>query len=150
MKIKAIFCIGVILLALVGITGTYAETVNVGNSSFTLPEGFTVYSTEENQVALLNNNTTTIRVYSDENNYDNDVLKEYRLKIGYTLTGETNYDFEGITINQQNYTKDNITASAYSFRKNDKFHMIVVCVLNGYEVLETYDNTITEIIQTLK
>ncbi len=149
MKIKAIFCIGLFLLALVSITGIYAETIDIGNSSFTKPEGFEIYSTEENQVALLND-TTAIRVYTNENQEDYEELKNYRKKLGYTLTGEDNYDFEGITINQQNYTKDNTTTSLYTFTKNDKYYRIAVSVLNGHTFLKDYENTVAEIIQSLK
>ncbi|RAP51300.1 MAG: hypothetical protein BZ138_05510 [Methanosphaera sp. rholeuAM270] len=147
---KVIFFIGLLMLALVSTTVIYAETVNVGNSSFSLPEGFAVYSTKGDQVALLNGNTTAIRVYNNESHYDVEVLKEYRLKLGYTLTGEDDYDFEGIKINQQNYTKDNTTTALYTFTKHDKFYMIAVSVLNGYSVLNDYDNAVNEIIQSLK
>jgi len=149
MKIKAIFCIGLFLIALVSLTGIYAETIDVGNSSFTIPEGFNVYSAEENQVALLNGNTA-IRVYTNENPEDYEELKYYRQKLGYNLTGEDDYDFEGIMINQQNYTKDNTTTSLYTFTKNDKYYRIAVSVLNGHTFLKDYENTVAEIIQSLK
>lgn len=149
MKIKTIFCIGLFILALVSVTGIYAETVDVGNSSFTLPEGFEVYSVEENQVALLNGNTSAIRVYSDDGNDDSKLLKEYRLKLGYTLTSEEEYEYEGIMINKQIYTKDNTTTTAYQFTKNNKNYRIAVSVLNGYSVLEDYDYAVNEIIHSL-
>lgn len=47
MKIKSIFCIALFLFVLVSMTGTYAKTINVGTSSFTVPEGFIVYSADE-------------------------------------------------------------------------------------------------------
>jgi len=150
MKIKTIFSVGLFLLVLVSLTGIYAETVTVGNSSFTLPEGFEVYSVEPNQVALLNGNESAIRVYSDDSvEDDSEVLKEYRLKLGYTLTSEDNYESDGIMINKQIYTKDNTTTSAYQFTKNNKTYRIVVSVLNGYSVLEDYDYAVNEIIKSL-
>lgn len=150
MKNKAIFCIALLVLTFISITTIHAETINVGNSSFTVPEGFTVYSATGDQVALLSGNTTAIRVYNNESHYDVDMLKEYRFKLGYKLTGEDNYNFEGIMINQQNYTKDNTTTALYTFTKNDKFYMIAVSVLNGYSFLEDYENAVNEIIQSLK
>ena len=150
MKIKTIFCIGLFILTLISITGISAEAVDVGNSSFTVPEGFEVYSVEPNQVALLNGNESAIRVFSDDSVVDDsEVLKEYRLKLGYTLTSEDNYESDGIMINKQIYTKDNTTTSAYQFTKNNKTYRIVVSVLNGYSVLEDYDYAVTEIIQSL-
>lgn len=149
MKIKTIFCISLFLLTLINITGIYAETVDIGNSSFTVPEKFEVYSVEENQVALLNGNTTVIRVLTDDNDDNLEVLKEYRLKLGYTLTSEEEYEYDGIMINKQIYTKDNTTTSAYQFTKNDKTYRIAVSVLNGYSVLEDYDYAVIEIIQSL-
>ena len=149
MKIKTILCIGLFLLTLISITGIHAETVDVGNSSFTVPEEFEVYSVEENQVALLNGNTTAIRVLIDDNGEDLDVLNEYRLKLGYTLTSEEEYEYEGIMINKQIYTKDNTTTSSYQFTKNDKTYRIAVSVLNGYSALEDYDYAVNEIIQSL-
>lgn len=150
MKIKTIFCIGLFLLTLISITGISAETVNFGNNSFTMPEGFEVYSVDENQIALLRGNTTVVGVYTNESKEDAEVLKEYRLKLGYTLTGEADYDFEGMTINQQNYTKDNTTVSVWMFTKNDKQYRVAVSVLNGYSRLEDYDDIVTEIIHSLE
>ena len=148
MKIKAIFCMVLFMLALVSITGICAEIVNFDNSSFTLPEGFSVYSIEGDQVALLNS-TTAIRVYHNDTHEDYETLKYYRQKLGYNLIGEANYEVDGIKINQQNYTKDNITVSVREFTKNDKFYMISVSVLTGHNVLEEYDNIVTDIIRSL-
>lgn len=148
MKTKAIFCILLFMLALVSITGIYAENVNFDSSSFTLPEGFSVYSTEGDQVALLKD-TTSIRVYHNDTHEDYETLKYYRQKLGYNLIGEANYEIDGIKINQQNYTKDNVTVSVREFTKNDKFYMISVSVLKGHNVLDEYDNIVTEIIRSL-
>ena len=101
MKIKAIFCIGLFMLVLICITGINAETVYVSDSSFTIPEGFTVYSTEGDQIALLNG-TTALRVYHNNTHDDYEELKYYRQKLGYNLIYEDDYELDGIKINQQN------------------------------------------------
>ena len=98
----------------------------------------------------MNGNESAIKVYSDDSvEDDSEVLKEYRLKLGYTLTSEDNYESDGIMINKQIYTRDNTTTSAYQFTKNNKTYRVVVSVLNGYSVLEDNDYAVNEIIQSL-
>ena len=147
MKAKSIVLIVLLLLAVVSSTVIYAETVNVGDSSFTLPEGFTVNETDNHQV-VLENGSSVIVVYQGDNVNAEDA-KQKRIKDGYTLTGEKTYDAGNIEINQQNYNKYSVNAYVYTFTKKDKNYVIVLTLSEGDIIPEKENNPINEIVHSL-
>ena len=119
MKTKSLaFTLLVVFILTFSITAIYAEDVTVGSSTFELPDGFKINETENNTVTLENNNYF-LTVYEGDI-VSTEEAKQNREEEGYELLGEDTYDAEGVSINQQNYKKDNIVSNVYTFTKTTK------------------------------
>ena len=147
MNYKSFFILGLLLVTLCSISAIYADTYVVGNSSFSLPDGYTL-SEKDNQVVL----------YNDEyllTLYEGPVLsteeaKNNRIDMGYTLIGERDYDFDGVSINQQNYNNNGINTCVYTFEKNNQTYIITLNLFENQDIPEYGDNPVTQIIDTLE
>lgn len=148
MKVKSVFLMSVILLTLFTVTAIYAEDVTVGSSTFTLPDGFEVNETDGDRVCIAND-TTYIWVYHGEvKNVDD--AKQERIDKGYELIGEETYDYEGISINQQNYKKDGVNSCVYSFSKNNKDYIVVLSLPDGDEIPSGENSPVTTIVSSIQ
>ncbi len=149
MKTKSLaFTLLVVFILTFSITAIYAEDVTVGSSTFELPDGFKINETENNTVTLENNNYF-LTVYEGDI-VSTEEAKQNREEEGYELLGEDTYDAEGVSINQQNYKKDNIVSNVYTFTKNDKNYIITLNTLESQPALNSENNPVTHIISSLK
>ena len=146
MKIKSIFMIGVLVLTLVTASAIYADTVVVGNSSFSIPDGYTVV--ENGTQTILYNDDVAITMYQGPI-IDPSEAKQKRISSGYTFIEDADYEYAGATINQQNYKSDGVYTCVYTLEKNNKTYIITLNVDEKNEVPSNEDNPVTEIIRTL-
>jgi hypothetical protein len=147
MKIKTILFALLMLLTLCSASALYADTYVVGNSTFSLPDGYTIVE-QANQVAIYNDDYVMTM-------YEGPILnpeqaKYKRMELGYDLIGERNYSFNKIKINQQNYNKNGITTCVYTFGKNNKTYIITLNVYEDQKIPEYENNPVTHIIESLK
>lgn len=138
----------VLALLFVNASVIYAEDVNVGNSTFTIPEGYVINETNDNSI-VLSNNSTFIVVYAGDV-VSIEEARQNRLKLGFRLLDEDNYDKDGIKINQQNFHKFNITAYIYTFTKNEKDYIVTLTILDNDKIPEDENNPVTEIFNSLR
>lgn len=148
MKAKSIFLVLLITLTLFSITAISAEDATVGDSTFTVPDGYTINETDGNTVTLIGNDNTAIAIYSGDIKSIEDA-RQSRLDAGFTLSGEQTYDANGIQINQQNYKKDGFNSCVYTFKKNDKDYIISFNLVEGQDIPSNEDNPVTGIINSL-
>lgn len=147
MNTKFLFLI-ILTLLFVNVSVLYAEEVNVGNSTFTLPEGYVINETN-NESTVLTNNTTFIVVYTGEV-VSTEQAKQKRLDLGFKLLDEDNYIINGINVNQQNFHKFNVTACIYTFTKNNKDYIITLTIMDNQKIPEKENNPVTKIFNSLK
>lgn len=148
MKIKSIVLVLVMFLTLVGISCVCADTVHFVNSSFEIPDGYTIIDNDTSQL-IIYNDTTVLTMYEGPI-VDPVEAKENRVAMGYTLIGEADYYAGKVKINQQNYQDDGIITCVYTFTKNGKDYIITLNVDEDDPVPEYEDNPVTRIIYTLK
>lgn len=147
MKLKSIMIIGLILFTLCSISAIYADTYVTGNSTFSLPDGYTLQE-KGNQVVIYNDEYV-ITMYEGPI-ISTDEAKEKRIGMGYNLIGERDYEFDGAEINQQNYNKEGITTCIYTVEKNNQTYIISLNVDDTKPLPEYEDNPVTQIIDTLE
>ncbi len=147
MKIKSILLMVVLLFTLLSVSTIYADTVHMGNSTFSIPDGYTITESDNNLVIY--NDDLAIVMYQGPI-IDPSVAKQKRIDMGYDFLGEDTYVFEGTRINQQNYNNGGINTCVYTFKKNNKTYIITLNVDENADIPSYQDNPVTEIIHTLK
>lgn len=147
MKFKSIIIVGLILFTLCSISAIYADTYVVGNSSFSLPDGYTLQE-KGNQVVIYNDDY--VMTMYEGPIIDPDEARDNRIALGYNLTAEKNYEFDGAEINQQNYNKEGINTCVYTFKKNNQTYIITLNVFENQTIPQYEDNPVTQIIDTLE
>ncbi len=135
-------------LTLVSISSVSADTIYFGNSTFNVPDGYTLIDNDTSEI-ILYNDTTAITMYEGPI-IDPEDAKENRIAMGYTLIGEADYYAGNVKINQQNYQDNGIISCVYTFNKNGKDYIVTLNVDEDTPVPEYEDNPVTEIIYSLK
>ena len=147
MKFKSLFIMGLILISLCSISAIYADTYVIGNSTFSLPDGYGLQ--EQGNQAILYNDEYVMTMYEGPV-IDTAEAKEKRIEKGYEFIGERDYEFDGAQINQQNYYKDGVNSCVYTFEKNGQTYIITLNLYDDQEIPEYDDNPVTQIIDTLE
>lgn len=146
MKTKVLLIMGMLLFTLCSISAIYADTYVIGNSTFSLDDEYTL-TQQGNQVVLYNDEYVITL-------YEGPIIsprkaRENRINMGYTLIGERTYDFDGVTINQQNYNNSGIYSLVYTFKKNSQYYIITLNLYENQTIPEYEANPVTQIIDTL-
>ena len=147
MKFKSLFIILLILLTLCSISAIYADTYYVGNSSFSLPDGYAL--SERGNQYLIYNDEYVLTMYEGPI-LSTEEAKNNRIEKGYEFLGERDYEFDGAEINQQNYYMDGINTCVYTFEKNAQTYIITLNLYEDQTIPEYEDNPVTQIIDTLE
>ena len=147
MKFKSLFIILLILLTLCSISAIYADTYYVGNSSFSLPDGYAL--SERGNQYLIYNDEYVLTMYEGPI-LSTEEAKNNRIEKGYEFLGERDYEFDGAEINQQNYYMDGINTCVYTFEKNGQTYIITLNLYEDQTIPEYEDNPVTQIIDTLE
>ncbi|RAP54556.1 MAG: hypothetical protein BZ137_01580 [Methanosphaera sp. rholeuAM130] len=137
-----------LFILICGLSTIYAEDATVGSSTFTLPDGYTVNQTNESVTMLTGENSVIVIYEGDVINLED--AKQARIDAGYEFIGEDTYDCDGISLNQQNFKKDNINACIYTFNKDNKNYIIVFTIPEGQEIPSYEANPVTGIIDSLE
>lgn len=147
MNFKLLTILGLILLTLCSITAIHADTYVIGNTSFSLDDGYAL-SEKGNNIMLYNDDY--VITLSEIPYANNSGLKRTLIKMGYNFIGERNYTFDGVKINQQNYNNDGVNTCVYSFKKNGHNYVISLNLLENKTIPEYEDNPVTQIIDTMQ
>lgn len=147
MKFKSVFMVCLILITLCSVSAIYADTYVIGNSTFSLPGGYTM-NERDNQVVLYND-TYLLTIYEGPI-ISTAQAKENRIGMGYTFLGERNYSFDGAKINQQNYNYEGMNICIYTVKKNNQTYLISMILFENDEIPDYEDNPVTEIIDSLE
>lgn len=147
MKTKTLIVLLLMILTLFSVTSINAESIIVGDTTFTMPEGYILDEDDGDQV-VIKDNTTAITVYNGPIE-STETAKQNRINAGYKLLGERTYDVDGVEVNQQNYNKDGINSWVYTFKKNYNTYIITFNLDENATIPEYEDNPVTEIINTL-
>lgn len=147
MRIKSVFIIGLFLLTLCSVSAIYADTFVIGNSSFSLPDGYAL--SEKGNQAVIYNDEYVMTMYEGPV-LSTEEAKNNRIDRGYTFLGENNYDFDGVEINQQNYNCEGVNTCVYTFEKNGQSYIITLNLFEDQEIPEYEDNPVTQIIDSLE
>lgn len=104
-----------------------AKDVTVGDVSFEIPNGYSINSSLENSSTLkLDNNTNYTIFISVGDLSDGDVSKNSREIAGFKFLAEENYTSDNnISINQQNFMKNESYFSFYSFGHDGSEYLII-------------------------
>lgn len=114
MKIKSMIIMGLLVLTLLSVSTIYADTVNIGDSTFSMPEGYTLVE-KDNQLVMYND-TVAMTIYEGPI-LDPSEAKQKRVNMGYELIGERNYTYANADINQQNYYLEGVYSCVYTLEK---------------------------------
>lgn len=147
MRFKSAIILGLFLLTLCCISATYADTFVVGNSTFSLPDGYSL-SERGNQI-VLSNGEYVMTMYEGPI-ISTSEAKVARINKGYTFIGERNYTHNGAKINQQNYYKEGVNSCVYTFKKNGQTYIITLNLYEDQIIPEYEANPVTQIIDTLE
>ena len=147
MNFKSVFILGLVLLTLCSISAIYADTYVVGNSSFSLPDGYAL--SERGNQTVIYNDEYVLTMYEGPI-LSTDVAKNNRIEKGYTFLGERDYEFDGAQINQQNYNKEGVNTCVYTFEKNGQTYIITLNLYEDQTIPEYDANPVTQIIDTLE
>lgn len=147
MKFKSLFIVLLILLTLCSISAIYADTYYVGNSSFSLPDGYAL--SEKGNQYLIYNDEYVLTMYEGPI-LSTEEAKNNRIERGYEFLGERDYEFDGAEINQQNYYMDGVNTCVYTFEKNGQTYIITLNLFEDQTIPEYEDNPVTQIIDTLE
>ena len=147
MKLKTLVILGLFLFALCSFSAVYADTFVVGNSSFSLPDGYMLQ--ESGNQVILSNDEYVMTMYEGPI-LDTNKARTNRINNGYELIEELNYTFDKAKINQQNYKKDGIISCVYTVKKYGQTYIITLNLYENQIVPEYGDNPVTMIIDTLE
>ncbi len=140
--------LGLILLTLCSISAIYADdTYVIGNSSFSLPDGYAL--SEQGNQCVIYNDEYVLTMYEGPV-LSTEQAKNNRIEKGYKLLGEKDYEFDGAEINQQNYNKEGVNTCVYTFKKNGQTYIITLNLYEDQTIPEYEDNPVTQIIDTLE
>ena len=147
--------IGIIVMCCANlyIISTFSDVVgdayfDVGNYTFTLPEGFTVETTENNHIIIVNqNNKMKINIFSylsKTDNYEN-ALKFVTTNSQCKLLSNGTINYDNIHINSLYYVQNGHNNSVFFFNKNDNTFKVVITNFNH----DTQHNETIEILTQL-
>lgn len=119
---------GIILMSLIFLFSASfvcAEEFDLSGFSFEVPEGYAINATSDNSTTLVNKNSSNYTIFIYPDNMDAKSAKVSRQSAGFSFISEENYTNENnITINQQNYMKNESYFSFYSFKINETSFLI--------------------------
>ena len=127
MKLNNIF---LILLAVFIVTFTVsaiaAEDVTFSGHSFEIPKGYSVNTTSDSAVKLVEKNNSAYIIYiSEDNNGDLNLSKVSRQSAGFNLLSESNFtSAKNVSVIQQNYVKNESYFSYYTFNISDDSFLV--------------------------
>ena len=144
---------GLIVLVLACcISAVSAEDVSVDDYTFTVPEGFSVNGTYDEDMVVLTHdeNHAIVVLISDDIASSSDAIS-YLEGEGYSFLGEETYDAVNYEVKQQNYELDGFTVLSYVFQVEDDDYCIITYTIPSDETAPEGDaNPVTGILETFK
>lgn len=148
MKTRTIKLLLLLFLITASTSTIYAQTICIGTSTFTIPEGYIINENDTNHVKISNENIS-IDIYTGDKVSLYEIKKKYEID-NEILIDESTYIMEGIEITQQNYASLDLNTVVYSFRKMNTDYVITLNIESYLPIPEKEDNPVNEIIHSLQ
>ncbi|WP_458455492.1 hypothetical protein [Methanobrevibacter sp.] len=151
MKFRYFSIILISLIFLLGVSIVCAEEFDLSGFSFEVPKGYSINFTSDNSTTLVQNNSSNYTVFIYTNDIDYESAKISRQSAGFNFISEDNYTTENnITINQQNYVKNESYFSFYSFKINETSFLMGYVFPVDDNNTENENNPVESIIKSIK
>ncbi len=126
MNLKNIFVILTILILIFSASAVFAESFSLKNTTFEVPQGYSINKTGDLSVRLVNNNDTESTIFVSVTNFtDTNASISSRQVSGFKFLAEENFFTDNnVSVNQQNYMKNETYYSYYSFEVNGTGYQI--------------------------
>ena len=124
---KVILALLVVFILTAGTSIIFAEEVKVSGISFEVPGNYSVDKSTDELCVLKNNlsDDYAISVVLGESS-DSTIEKHSRQASGFTLLSEENYtSTNNISVNQQNFMKNESYFSFYTFDVDSSYYMVI-------------------------
>lgn len=149
MKLNYFFILIALLIFASGISFA-SDGFTVADYTFEAPNGYLVNQTNDNLSSLVRENNTDYTIFVSAGEIpDFETAKNSREIAGFKFIGENNYTSENnLTINQQNYMKNESYFSFYSFDINGTSFLIGY-TLPVHDDVDDDDNPVDVIIESV-
>lgn len=151
MKLNKSLILLFILSVFICISGISASDVDVSGNQFTVPDGYSVNTTLVNSTILVKDNDANYTIYISAGELsDFEIAKNSREISGFKFLAEDNYTSESnLTVNQQNFIKNESFYSFYSFSFNGADYLITYSFPVDDEFNGEEDNPVNVIVNGL-
>ncbi|WP_407410443.1 hypothetical protein [Methanobrevibacter sp.] len=150
MKFSKIFLAILVVIAVSGIGIAAAAEANVGDHTFTIPDGFKlINSTGDTAILQQGDEQAIVVMMSDEVNSVDDAKKNLEAK-GYEFIGSEKYNADGKDVEQQNYGTDKWSIMAYVFDVGSEKCIVTYTIPANETPAEGSDNPVTTILNSIE
>lgn len=150
MKLKYLVFSSIVLIFLFAIPFSCSAEFDVADCKFEIPDGYSVNMTSDVSTTLIRNNNTEYSIFIIADNSTSDAVKYSRQGAGFQFLSEDNYTSEnGISLNQQNYFKNESYYSFYSFEVNGTSFLLGYTFPVEDDFVENENNPAEEIINSI-
>lgn len=147
---KLFFVLLIVFTLTISSSIVFAEELSISDVSFNVPQNYSVNKTGDDSY-LFNcaDDNYTINFISVESG-DSVVEKNSRITSGFTFLAEENYTSENnITVNQQDFIKNETFFSFYSFSVNNSSFLIIYSFPVVDDLEDNNSNPVLEIINSI-
>lgn len=145
-KTVKIIILSLLIIASTGII--HAQSIGIGNSTFTIPDEYIISENNTHHVKMSDENTS-INIYTGDNACLEDIEKKIA-EDNEKLLEESTYIIDGIEVSQQKYVRLDQNTILYSFRKKNTPYIIAVDMESYMPIPEKKDNPVNKIIRSLE
>lgn len=150
MKFNKIFLAILVLIVVSGIGVAVAAEANVGDHTFTIPDGFKLMNSTDDTAILQQGDEQAIVVMMSDNVKSVDDSKKNLESQGYEFLGSQKYNADGKDVEQQNYGTDKWTIMAYVFDVGSEKCIVTYTIPANETPAEGSDNPVTTILNSIE
>ncbi|MEE0936185.1 MAG: hypothetical protein U0L42_11025 [Methanobrevibacter sp.] len=150
MKFNKIFLAILVLIVVSGIGVTVAAEANVGDHTFTIPDGFKLMNSTDDTAILQQGDEQAIVVMMSDKVKSVDDSKKNLESQGYEFLGSQKYNADGKDVEQQNYGTDKWTIMAYVFDVGSEKCIVTYTIPANETPAEGSDNPVTTILNSIE
>lgn len=150
MKFNKIFLAILVLIVVSGIGVAVAAEANVGDHTFTIPDGFKLMNSTDDTAILQQGDEQAIVVMMSDKVKSVDDSKKNLESQGYEFLGSQKYNADGKDVEQQNYGTDKWTIMAYVFDVGSEKCIVTYTIPANETPAEGSDNPVTTILNSIE
>lgn len=150
MKFSKIFLAILVLIVVSGIGVAVAAEANVGDHTFTIPDGFKLMNSTADSAILQQGDEQAIVVMMSDTVKSVDDSKKNLESQGYEFLGSQKYNADGKDVEQQNYGTDKWSIMAYVFDVGSEKCIVTYTIPANETPAEGSDNPVTTILNSIE